>query len=277
MPEIISLLTDRVWANLRPADLLDIALVATALYFAFVWIRQRVSRAVGFGLGAVILAYVTAQLLDLYLTTMTFRVGLTFFLFGLILVFQDDIRRLFERLRAFQFGGGRGEDHDSWGYLDEIVAAVEQMAEETTGALIVMEGAEAIEVHTHGGRQLDGEVSRPLLRSIFDPDTDGHDGAVIVDNGRIERFGVHLPLATDGDKLGAGGTRHAAALGLSERSDAMIIVVSEETGRVSVAREGTLRTVHSPDELDAQLADFFDIRDAPDPTPRWKRWLTRNL
>jgi len=277
MPEFIDVLGSSVWANLRPADLLDIALVATALYFMFVWVRRRVSRAVGLGLGVVLLAYAAAQLLDLYLTTMAFRVGLTFFLFGLILVFQDDIRRLFERLRAFQFWEEDGGRPKSWSYLDEVVDAVEQMADQRMGALVVMEGDEGIEVHTHGGITLEGEVSCPVLLSIFDPDTDGHDGAVIVDDGRIEKFGVHLPLATDGAKLGAGGARHAAALGLSERSDAFIIVVSEETGRVSIAREGSLETVDSREDLEDQLAGYFDTGDAPDPTPSWKRLLTRNL
>ena len=276
MPEIANFL-EQVWDSLRVVDLFDIALVATVLYIAFVWIRRRVSRTVVLGLGAVILAYAAAQLFDLYLTTMVFRVGVTFVLFGLILVFQDDIRRLFERLRAFRFGHDDEPPSEAPTYLDEIADAVEAMADQTIGALIVMKRDESIAMHTSGGVELDGEISRPLLMSIFDPDTDGHDGAVIVDHERIEAFGVHLPLSTDDTHLGAGGTRHAAALGLAERSDALIIVVSEETGTISLAREGHLEAVQSSTDLKAKLAGELDLQGKATRPPVWKRWFTHNL
>ena len=276
MPEIANFM-EQVWESLRVVDLFDIALVATVLYIAFVWIRRRVSRAVVLGLGVVILAYAAAQLFDLYLTTMVFRVGVTFLLFGLILVFQDDIRRLFERLRAFRFGRREQSTTETWTYLDEIVDAVEQMSDQTIGALIVIKRNESIAMHTSGGVELDGEISRPLLMSIFDPYTDGHDGAVIIDDARIESFGVHLPLTTDDTQLGAGGTRHAAALGLAERSDALILVVSEETGTISLGREGRLEPVESRADLNAKLAEEFDLQDESTPPPFWKRWFTHNL
>ena len=112
---------------------------------------------------------------------------------------------------------------------------------------------EPIESHVEGGIALDGRLSEPLLLSLFDPSSPGHDGAVILRGAQIERFAVHLPLSVNRAALGPGGTRHAAALGLSERCDAICIVVSEERGTVSVARDGLLRVLARPQDLALEL------------------------
>ena len=103
---------------------------------------------------------------------------------------------------------------------------------------------------------LDARVSESLLLSLFDPHSPGHDGAVVVRGDRAIRFGVHLPLSTDHAQLGSVGTRHAAALGLAERSDALCVVVSEERGSISVARDGRLRLLESPERLAEALGSF---------------------
>src|SRR5262249_56151173 len=114
------------------------------------------------------------------------------------------------------------------------------------GALFVLPRPEPIEGHVGGAIPLGGRISEPLLLSIFDASSPGHDGAVILRGSQLERFAVHLPLSVNRAALGAGGTRHAAALGLSERCDATCIVVSEERGTVSVARDGAIRLLARP-------------------------------
>ena len=104
--------------------------------------------------------------------------------------------------------------------------------------MIVLQGNDPLERHINGGTNLDGIVSEPLLESLFDPHSIGHDGAVIIDGNRVTKFGCHLPLSMNTSKYENIGLRHTAALGLAERSDAICIVVSEERGTISLAYHG---------------------------------------
>lgn len=131
------------------------------------------------------------------------------------------------------------------------------MAEQRTGALIAIKGREDWDRHIHGGIELDGKITIPLLHSIFNTKAPGHDGAVLSDGQRILKFGVHLPLSTNLYKMSRGGTRHTAALGLSEQCDSLIIVVSEERGTVSIARDGQIKQLESSSDLKKHLDDFW--------------------
>jgi hypothetical protein len=133
-----------------------------------------------------------------------------------------------------------------------------------------------VEGHVEGGLELDARVSEPLLLSIFDPHSPGHDGAVVINGDRLVRFSVHLPLSTNRAQLGQRGTRHAAALGLSERTDALCLVVSEERGTVSVAEGGRLRTLRAPYEA-AEMIRAFLRRTAPLPGRRGPRIVRRMI
>jgi hypothetical protein len=117
----------------------------------------------------------------------------------------------------------------------------------------VVLGREPIDRHVEGGIEIDGRFSEPLLLSLFDASSPGHDGAVVLQNDRVVAFAVHLPLSTDRDQLVDVGTRHAAALGLSERTDAFCIVVSEERGTISIAVGGRLRRIERPRALAIEL------------------------
>jgi DNA integrity scanning protein DisA with diadenylate cyclase activity len=151
------------------------------------------------------------------------------------------------------------------------------------GALIVIPGRESIERHTEGGIEIDARLSEPLLLSLFDPNSPGHDGAVVIQGSRISAFAVHLPLST----VPAGrGTRHAAALGLAERCDALCVVVSEERGTISLAREGAIRPIANEAQLAGDLPQL-SLRMLPErlATPRSggagrrasPRWAWRQL
>jgi hypothetical protein len=155
---------------------------------------------------------------------------------------------------------------------DLLVRTVAHLSAIRTGALLVIPGTEDVERHVDGGISLRGDLSEPLLLSLFDTTSPGHDGAAILRGSEVERFAVHLPLSSDHAQLGAGGTRHAAALGLAERTDALCVVVSEERGTVSVASRGVLRTLSRPEELADELRRFLqETGPEKPPEPFWKR------
>ncbi len=155
--------------------------------------------------------------------------------------------------------------------------AVNQLAHDKTGALIVFPGRESIERQLEGGYRLHGEVSEPLLFSIFDKTSPGHDGATIIEGNKVKKFAVHLPLAERMEEVRRFGLRHRAALGLSERSDALIIVVSEERGTISVARSGNLREIKSEEELEGRLVDFYAKKFPRRQFNIFSRWFAKNI
>jgi diadenylate cyclase len=161
--------------------------------------------------------------------------------------------------------------------ITAIVSAAAMMSSNRIGALIVLRGKEPLERHVTGGVPLHGQVSEPLLLSLFDPTSPGHDGAVLIDGGVITRFAVHLPLSTHVKENARQGTRHTAALGLAERSDALVVVVSEERGTISVARAGSLEPLESLGELERRLTDFFRDVTPQQHVPWQKRLFARNL
>jgi len=134
------------------------------------------------------------------------------------------------------------------------------LANAKTGALIVLQGDEAIESFLENGIFLGGKVSRELLLSIFDTSSPGHDGAVIITGDRVKMFGAHLPLARKAEATKNFGTRHRAALGLAERSDALVIAVSEEKGTVSLAENGEIKAINDENELAFRIHDFLRTR-----------------
>ena len=170
------------------------------------------------------------------------------------LVFQEDLRRLFERIAVL--GLRRSLRPSSPDVLDAITRACTELAANHIGALIVLPGREPLTRHLDGGVFLRGRVSTPLLRSLFDAHSPGHDGAIVIEGNEVSRFSVHLPLSTNLDALRDVGTRHTAALGLAERTDALCIVVSEERGRISLAWNGELRAVANDAELRDALQRF---------------------
>jgi uncharacterized protein (TIGR00159 family) len=241
--------------HVRWADAIDILVCAVLVYALLAWLRQRASYAVATALLAAGALYLTAHLLDMYLTLLLFRVWLTVLLVTLVVVFQEDLRRAVERFFSWRPWNRRAGELGTE-VVDALVEAVEDMAERKVGALIVLRGREPVEPHCRGGIPLGGQVSTPLLQSIFHPKTPGHDGALVLAGPRVERFAVHLPLSSNLGAVGGGGTRHAAALGLAERCDALVVVVSEERGTISVAHERRLNEVEGAAELRGRIGAF---------------------
>lgn len=262
--------------NLRAADVLDVLVVAAVIYVALAWLRPRASKAATIAVLILVALNAVAQSLDMYLTLIFLRAGLVLFLVALVVVFQADIRRAFSQLSAWSHvAGGRGRKPGE-ATLEVLTEAASTLAEQRIGALIVIAGREPLDDHIRGGTALDGRVSLPLLHSIFFPKTQGHDGAVILEEDKVLRFGAHLPLSENRSQIGSRGTRHAAALGISERCDALALVVSEERGTISLAHGGELTRVAPGAPLASRLRQFqeatrIETRESPG------TWLGNNF
>ncbi len=149
------------------------------------------------------------------------------------------------------------------------------MAQQHRGAIVVFPGKEPIDEWLSGGFKLDAKPSSPLIMSIFDPNSPGHDGALIIQNGKFKRFGVRLPVSQSSRLPEEYGTRHHAAMGLAEKSDALVIVVSEERGRVSIFKDRRFRTVTDLDQIGKRIISHWKdttsyFNKMPDRESRWK-------
>jgi diadenylate cyclase len=238
------------------AEVVDIIFVAVLLYTAIVWARQ--TRAAFVVRGILILGgiYIIARYLDLQMTAWVFQGFFAIFLIMIVVIFQEELRQFFERIAVWSLARKRVPalgSHTS----DILVRTLSDLAKEHVGALMVIRGNDPLERHITGGIPLDGKLSGPLLKSIFDPHSPGHDGAVLVEQDSITRFAAHLPLSKNLTQLTNLGTRHSAALGLAELTDALCIVVSEERGTISFARDSKLREVENLQQLGAVIDSFL--------------------
>jgi diadenylate cyclase len=258
--------------NVRLTDLIDVVIVAVLLWAGLSWVRHARARNALAGVAIAAAVFLLARQLQLQMTVWILQGFFAVGVLVLVVVFQDDLRRGLEQIAVW--GLRRRPQASPADTVDALVGAVRRMVADRTGALIVLPGREPLERHMAGGIELDGRLTEPLLLSLFDAHSPGHDGAVLVEGDRVKRFALHLPLSTDGEQLGGGGTRHAAALGLAERSDALCIVVSEERGTVSVARDGRLTRLAGPELLAAELRRF--LQRIPERTrPRLWRGVVR--
>lgn len=243
------------------SGLLDIIFMSVLIYSLLVWFKRTRMVFVVTGMFIVAAAYLIARQLDLSLTTTVFQGFFAITLIAVVIIFQEEIKRFFEQIasRSFLSRSRRGRlIAIPQKEIEVLVTTVNGLAREHIGALIVLRGKDPIARHLEGGTTLDGEISDALLRSIFDPHSLGHDGAVVIRNNRVFQFACHLPLSKNLRKLKRTGTRHAAALGLSELSDALCIVVSEEEGTISIARHGDIRYAQDQEELSTIIDSFFE-------------------
>lgn len=260
--------------NIRIVDLLDIMIISSFLYIVLNWLRRSASRRNLLSFLIILIVYVIARFTGMYLTELLIEGLFVIILIGIIVVFQSDMRRIIDRIGNWRFFdiSQPGSSDISTSIITEAVA---KMADQRTGALIVLKGREDFDRHVHGGIELDGKITIPVLHSIFNTRAPGHDGAVLCDGQRILKFGVHLPLSTNLYKLSRGGTRHTAALGLSEKCDALVIVVSEERGTISIARNGQIKQLESHSDLKKHLDDFWTEYYESVTTSSLKQWGER--
>ncbi|HEX6981233.1 MAG TPA: diadenylate cyclase [Balneolaceae bacterium] len=276
MQEILDFNIENFFQNVRFIDLLDVILISVFLYLLLNWLRRSVSNRSLIGLSTLIAVYIFARITDMYLTELLIQGLFIIILIGTVVVFQSDIRRLMDRLGTWDIFRKQTVSQSNVA-TDIIAEAASKMAEDRTGALMVIRGKDPWDRHIHGGIELNGEISLSFLLSIFNPKAPGHDGAVLLEDHKITRFGTHLPLSTNLDKKSAGGTRHAAALGMSEHCDALVVVVSEERGVISVAQSGRLFEVGSGSELKNILDEFWSRHYQAQDTSWMDWWKKRHL
>lgn len=233
---------------MRLQDIADIIIMAVLVYQLYIWFRKTRALQVVIGLGFLVVLYLVTKNFGLFMTSWILQELGTVIFVLIIVVFQGEIRQALYRFSLMRNFFDRGDDAGSIN-LPELAATIFAMAERRTGALIVFARQEKLDDLLLHGVRLDSLVSGQLLLSIFEEGLPLHDGAVIISNGRISEASCHLPLSASSDLPQHMGTRHRAALGLSERSDAVVVVVSEERGEVSLVAGGELVKVATPEKL----------------------------
>ena len=206
-------------------DFVDIAVVGVLFWGLLAWTRKMHARMALVGLAFLCAFYLLARQFELQLTAWIFQGFFAVLVVLLVVVFQDDLRRLFERIAAL--GLGRRVSRPHGGSLAVLVRAMHQLAAKRQGALVFCPDASRWTGFYKAELYCKRPSARKLIDSLFGTTSAGHDGALVMREDRLERFAVYLPLSENREELGPGGTRHAAALGLAERSDALCLVVSE--------------------------------------------------
>jgi diadenylate cyclase len=241
-------------------SLVDVALVAAVIYTALRLFRG--TQAVQLLRGVLIIALIIALLsafADLPAFNWLLRNSVPMVLVAIPVIFQPELRRALERIgRSSPLLNRKGDSTRMQSVINEVVKAVDAFSQQRTGALMVFHGVTGLGDVIERGVRVDGEVSSELLATIFFPNTALHDGAVIIQGDRIVAASCVLPLTDRELSDSQMGTRHRAAIGVSEQSDALVVVVSEETGRISVARNGRIVRLDA-NRLRAVLSDFYSI------------------
>ena len=245
----------------RPAvawtDVFDIAIVAFLIYELLLLIRGTRAAQMALGGAFFIVLFFFARTLQLDTVDWLIRNVAPYVVFAIIVLFQHDIRRALTHFGRAQFFRYFERSAQSEGTLEEIVEAVASFATRRVGALIVIERQTGLRNYIEGGIPLDATVTFDLLATIFQPGSPLHDGAAIVQGNRVAAAACFLPLLVNPRIDHSLGTRHRAALGLTEENDAVAVVVSEETGRSSLVLDGEIERGLSPDRLRQRLAELI--------------------
>ncbi len=245
-------------SSIHLTDFLDVFIIAIFAYIGILFLKQTRSLAAFIGLGVLGIIYVLARAFHLYITALILQSFFSIFIIVLVIVFQDELKRSFELIANSGRGGIKKRLPIAFSpTVFSIVQATSNLMRKKHGALIIIPGKELLERHTRGGNVLDGIVTAPLLESIFDPDSPGHDGAVIINKDRAQKFGIHLPLSQNLKQIKERGTRHSAAIGISEKTDALAIVVSEERGEIAIAKYGKIKVLKDTQELEKYLNQHY--------------------
>lgn len=245
-----------LFTQVRWQDFLDIGIIACGVYWIIHLIRG--TRAVQMLVGLVVVSasYLASQILELYTLNWVLEHFLSSVLLVIVVLFQNDIRRaLTEVGRGSLFGVRERALYKQ--LSEELVKAARFLAQRHIGALMVIEREVGLNEYVEGGVPIDGRVSEELLCSIFSPSSPMHDGAVVIQHGRLAAAGCFLPLTAEPSVRKNLGTRHRAAIGLTEETDAIVIVVSEEEGAISLVREGRIMHNLAAEALLAMLQPLF--------------------
>lgn len=237
-------------------SVIDILAVALFIYEMLLIVRgTRAAHVLG-GIGVLALVYAASVYAGLEALRSVLSYLVPYFPIAVIILFQSEIRRTLARLGRKRFLG--------WGYrrpesTDEILLAMSLMAQDKVGALIVLERDIGLRTFIESGVRLDAEISRDILLSIFRPGAAMHDGAVIIRKDRVAAAACFLPLSTNPSLSGKLGTRHRAAIGITEETDCLSLIVSEQTGEMSVAAFGEIEQNLNKQQVDDRINQHFGV------------------
>jgi len=245
--------------NMNISSVIDILIVAYLIYRAYKLIIETRAELLLRGIVLILLLIPISYIFNLTMVYTIISKTITIGVLTLVIIFQPEIRRILEHLGRSAFSDRRVlRDADILTkVVNEIVEAVDNLSESKTGALIVIEQDTGLGDISETGTRIDAVVSTALLENIFVPNTPLHDGATIIRGDRISSSGCVLPLTTNKDISKSLGTRHRAALGLSEVSDALVLIVSEETGTISLALNGKLVRNYDKERLQKILVKIL--------------------
>lgn len=252
--------------SIKITDIIDILIVAFVVYKGFKFIRETRAAQLVKGIVMLLVAMQVSGWLHLnaihYILTNTVQFGML----ALLVVFQPELRRALEHMGRKSnigdiFKNGENEAAPKQQYIQEITQACRELSRTKTGALIVVERKTKLGEIIYTGTIIDARVSCELLQNIFFHNSPLHDGAVIVKDGRVHAAGCYLPLTEDNALSQELGTRHRAAIGMSETADCAVVVVSEETGKISIALAGNLQRNLTPETLYKALVHVLGSQD----------------
>lgn len=259
---------DAVLSNFRVQDLLDILFLTVLAYYLFLWFRGTKAFNALVGLLVLGAVFTVAQTWGLFLTTWVFQIFWQVLVILLIILFQSEIRQVLERVDPLQaFGFRKKIKPGKW--VQDFSEGIFSLAERRIGALAIVERSDRVGQWITKGQELEGEPGRELLLAVFQKESPLHDGAVLIRNGRVIRVGCYLPLSSDESLPQEWGTRHRAAVGISEKSDAVVVAVSEERGDVTFLARKKATPVVSADQLSLYLQE--SIQPVSAPRESWKK------
>ena len=268
-------------AKMQVTDYLDIAIVAYLLYRLLPLIRNTGTKQIAKAIAVILAVAWLTDLLNLYALSFIMEQFLQIGLIALVVLFQPELRRMLDHLgnmKFHKFLGVEKAGQEMAPIISQTVAACEVMSRERVGALIVFARDNRLDEYIKTGTKIEAQISEQLIRNIFFPKASLHDGAVIVRDGRMAAAGCVLPLSTT-ERLSADlGTRHRAGVGISEASDAVVVIVSEETGTISVAVGGMLKRHLASQTLERLLTHELcpeENSDPENPVQRLKQKLQK--
>ena len=238
-------------------DLIDILFLTLVIYQLYVWFKETRALRVIIGLVALGGIYSVAKAWDLFLTTWVFQILWQVLIILLLILFQSEIRQVLEKVSPLRYLRSRRHVGQK-SLVSDLSRIAFELAAERTGALIVLTRDDNPTEFIHGGQPIMALPDQALIKSIFNRNAPAHDGAVIITRDRITQMGCILPLSEKDDLPEHYGTRHRAALGLSENCDAVCLVVSEERAEVSAVVGGTLTAFQTPAELAVKLKEWIE-------------------
>jgi diadenylate cyclase len=243
--------------NLRFQDVFDILFLSVLVYHLYLWFWGTKAFKALVGLLAMGVIFTLARFWGLFLTTWVFQILWQVLVVLIIILFQSEIRQVLERVNPLQMISLR-HFSKSADWIPNLVTVIFSLAKLKTGALIIFERADLVEELITGGVQLESEPSPELLMSIFHKESPLHDGALLIRRDRIAKAACYLPLSSVEGLPKEWGTRHRAALGLSERCDALVVVISEERGEISVAQGRQMIHVANIEQLSQLIKEALE-------------------